>query len=72
MDDFRSDVTRVMQGKPIEKETYMVYTVKKGDSLWAIAKKYLGTGWAYTEIKTLNGLKTNNIYPGQKLNIPMK
>ena len=72
MDDFRSDVTRVMQGKTIEKETYMVYTVKKGDSLWAIAKKYLGTGWAYTEIKTLNGLKTNAIYPGQKLNIPIK
>ena len=53
-------------------EPVRTYTVKKGDSLWAIAKKYLGTGWAYTEIKTLNGLKNNNIYPGQKLNIPMK
>ena len=72
MNDFRNDVTKVMQGGSLDKETYFVYTVKKGDSLWAIAKKYLGTGWAYTEIKELNGLKTNAIYPGQKLNIPGK
>ena len=48
------------------------YTVKKGDSLWKIAKTYLGKGLRYTEIKKLNGLKTNTIHPGQVLKLPDK
>lgn len=47
-----------------------VYTVKKGDTLWDIAKKYLGSGARYTEIVKLNGLKTSVINVGQKLKIP--
>ena len=47
-----------------------VYTVKKGDTLWDIAKKYLGSGARYTEIVKLNGLKTSVITVGQKLIIP--
>ena len=46
------------------------YTVKKGDTLWDIAKKYLGSGARYTEIVRLNGLKTSVIIVGQKLKIP--
>lgn len=46
------------------------YTVKKGDTLWAIAKKYYGDGSKYTKIKTANGLKSNTIVIGQKLKIP--
>lgn len=46
------------------------YTVKKGDSLWDIAEKQLGSGERYKEIKTLNGLSSNVIYAGQKLQIP--
>lgn len=46
------------------------YTVKKGDTLWDIAKKYLGSGARYTEIVKLNGLKTSVIIVGQKLKIP--
>lgn len=46
------------------------YTVKSGDSLWAIAAKQLGNGNRYTEIKTLNGLKSNTIYAGQVLKLP--
>lgn len=42
----------------------------KGDTLWDIAKKYLGNGSRYPEIKTLNGLKSNVIYSGWKLKIP--
>lgn len=46
------------------------YTVKRGDSLWAIAAKNLGSGTRYTEIKALNGLKSDTIYPGQVLKLP--
>ena len=47
----------------------ITYVVKKGDTLWEIAKKYLGDGNRYKEIKELNGLKSDLIYPGQKLKI---
>ena len=51
-------------------ETYRIHTVVKGDSLWDIAKKYLGDGSRYPEIKALNELKSNVIYSGWKLKIP--
>lgn len=46
------------------------YTVKAGDSLWAIAAKQLGNGSRYTEIKSLNGLSSDTIRPGQVLKLP--
>lgn len=49
---------------------YRVHTVVHGDTLWAIAKKYLGNGSRYPEIKELNGLNSNTIYSGWKLKIP--
>ena len=49
---------------------YRVHTVAKGDTLWGIAVKYLGSGSRYKEIKTLNGLTSDVIYSGQKLKIP--
>lgn len=53
-------------------ETYRIHTVVKGDTLWDIAKKYLGNGARYPEIKELNNLKSNVIYSGWKLKIPNK
>lgn len=53
-----------------EKEEYTTYTVKKGDSLWAIAQAKLGNGNRYKEIMTLNGLKSTTISTGKKLKIP--
>lgn len=46
------------------------YTVKAGDSLWAIADKQLGDGSRYNEIKTMNGLTSNTIHAGQILKLP--
>ena len=53
-------------------EDYRIHTVAHGDTLWAIAKKYLGNGSRYKEIVSLNGLKSNVIYSGMKLKIPNK
>ena len=44
--------------------------VAQGDTLWGLAQKYLGNGARYKEIKTLNGLASDIIYPGQKLKLP--
>ena len=43
------------------------YTVKTGDSLGKIAHRF---GTTVTEIKRINHLRSNIIYPGQKLEIP--
>ena len=51
-------------------EDYRIHTVANGDTLWAIAKKYLGNSSRYKEIVSLNGLKSNVIYSGMKLKIP--
>ena len=45
------------------------YTVREGDSLYKIAKKYPGV--SADNIKAANGLKSDNIRPGQKLKIPL-
>ena len=50
------------------------YTVKSGDCLWNIAKKFYGNGAQYTKIYNANkgviGGNPNLIYPGQVLAIP--
>jgi hypothetical protein len=50
-----------------------VYVVKRGDTLWGIAKRYYGNGRLYTKIFNANRDKIKNpnlIYPGQKFIIP--
>lgn len=53
--------------------TTKTYTVKKGDTLWAIAAKYYGSGAQYNKIYNANTDKISNpnlIYPGQVFTIP--
>ena len=52
-----------------DKESVRTYTVQKGDTLWGIAKKYLGNGSRYSEIKRLNGLTSDTINVGQVLKL---
>ncbi len=51
---------------------YMIYKVKKGDTLSKISQTYLGAANRYEEIKKLSRLTTDTIYIGQLLKIPME
>lgn len=70
--------TQVASTKPIAPEkpnpkSNGYHTVVKGDTLWAIAKKYYGNGSRYTKIVNANKDKIKNpnlIYAGQRLMIP--
>jgi len=59
------------QPRETTKEPEKTYTVKKGDTLWNIAKKELGDGTRYKEIAKLNNISNpNKIYPGQVFRLP--
>lgn len=50
-----------------------VHTVKKGDTLWGIARKQYGNGSLCWQLAKYNGIKNANlIYPGQKVKCPDK
>jgi LysM repeat protein len=49
---------------------YKTHTVVKGDTLWALANKYLGDGSRYKEFMTLNSLTSTVIHVGLVLLIP--
>ena len=66
---FSNDGVAIYPAETTE-QTYRIHTVVKGDTLWDIAKAYLGNGSRYPEIKTLNNLKSNVIYSGWTLKIP--
>lgn len=47
------------------------YTVQRGDSLWSIAQKELGNGYAWVDIAKINNItNVNTIYSEMKLTIP--
>jgi len=76
----KTDTGTGQQTASVEKErdastapTAKTYTVQKGDTLWALAKKYYGNGADYTKIFNANTDKVSNpnlIYVGQVLTIP--
>ena len=60
----------VVNKKPVKKKKrYITYTVKKGDSLWKIARRF---GVSQEDIKRANRLRDNKLIVGQKQKIPVK
>lgn len=56
--------------KTVQKEETINYVVKRGDTLWAISEKYLGSGTKYSQIAQENNIKNPDlIYPGQVFKI---
>ena len=56
---------------PVPEEQY--YVIEKGDTLWAIAKKFLGNGNRWPELYEANKeviIDPDKIFPGQKIRIP--
>lgn len=63
-------VGKVQKTRPVTKEIPKTYTVKKGDTLWAIAKSQLGDGGKFGEIAKKNGISNpNKIFVGQVLKL---
>jgi hypothetical protein len=60
-----------LEERPVETPQPQTHTVVEGDTLWAIAKRYLGDGSRYPEIAQLNNIENPDlIYPGQVFTIP--
>lgn len=58
-------VNQVLKLKdPSARITSSTYNVRKGDTLYSIAKR---SGLSVSKVKSYNNLKSNNIYVGQKL-----
>lgn len=70
LEKLRAEVQQVKEQAAAKARTY---TVKSGDSLWAIAAEVLGDGSRWPEIFEANRDKikdANLIHPGQELTIP--
>ncbi|MBQ3469301.1 MAG: LysM peptidoglycan-binding domain-containing protein [Bacilli bacterium] len=64
----RTGTTTILEcfGEDTKVDDSIIYTVKKGDSLWSIAKKY---NTSVNTIKSKNNLTSNTLSIGQKLKI---
>ena len=75
LDEAKVEKVTKNAGRPVETppQTAGSYTVVKGDSLWAICKRFYGDGSLAYKLATANGIKNPNlIYPGQVLTLPDK
>ena len=58
---------------PVPEEKTIVHVVVKGDTLWAIANRYVRDPWRYPELAKLSNIKNpHRIYPGNKVKIIMR
>ena len=74
IDDPEAVVEKTIEEEPVIEEKpepeYIEYTVKAGDSLWAIAKNHYGNGTLYGAIAAYNGISPQAvIHPGDVLKI---
>jgi len=65
-----SDNSSVIINNEAENTDYVYYTVKSGDNLWSIARRFPGI--SNDDIMQLNQMEDENIEPGQKLKIRPK
>lgn len=67
-------VAQKKQTRPQTKPQPKVHVLKKGETLWALAQKYLGSGTRWREIANLNGIKDSQVRRlpiGLKVKIPV-
>ena len=65
----RGEIVKDLSARLAYSGNYIEYVVAGGDTLTVIAKAYNTT---IQKIKDMNGLKSDNLRIGQKLNIPME
>ena len=49
--------------------TIKTYVSKSGDTLWSVAKQFLGDGGKYVDLMRLNELNSNTLEPGQQIKV---
>jgi len=64
----RANVAELCADDTFVQPPYAVWT-KKGDTLWSLAVKYLGSGPAYKQIMKQNNLRSTTIKPGWFLSV---
>ena len=66
-------IEKAKKEKPVKKVTkrrVIIHKIVKGDTLWAIAKRYVNNPYRYRELAKLSKIKNpNRIYPGNKVRI---
>lgn len=71
----KAGTTRIMSNVTYSREKQISYTVKQGDTLWNLARRYLSNGAQYTRIYELNkdviGTDPLNLRPGTIIILPV-
>jgi hypothetical protein len=66
-------IKKAKKEKPVKtkpKRKIFIHKIVKGDTLWAIAKRYVNNPYRYPELAKLSKIKNpNRIYPGNKVKI---
>ena len=68
-------INKVASSRASERTLPETYTLASGDTLWGVAKKYLGDGARWSEIQRLNSIpdaKVRSLLVGMKLKLPVQ
>lgn len=75
---FSSSIANILNAEepfhPVAMETGFYYTVKKGDTLWDLSKRFSDSPWIWPELWSENKQLSNphRIYPGQKIRLYLR